>query len=1046
MPLLPTEERPTNGLVAEARARWLSELSVSATLPTRTVIVPNEATAHAWRRDVVVTQPGVLLGTRFLTPVGAAISLLESDTSVVFFTGEEAIRAARVAALLREDITFEHFDLTVLREGRGWGNALASTLNELESAGFDATALARSEISSCRDLSTLLERLNAAAGSSWTSARVLREATARLIADPQRWPYEGSTLAEATDHEPAAIASWLRAIPRIRIVSIATQPRRSAHVERMRARFGDLALQEVKPEADTERGLLATYLFASPDVLADPDRPRSSGSDGTVQLEEHAGLAEELDAAVSWIVGHVAERGTPLEQIGLVVPRLDPYAALLAARIDELLPDSVCVLGGLPATSTSAGARIAMLLDTLDGYLHVAALAELLPALDLGSEDVFLSRADAIDTMYALGTAGGSPAFPAGALEWLPRRASACVTLTHELAEASEDEDRAREVRGWKRRLANLEAIAGPLEALDGVARVLIDGGDLAVLWPAVKVVVNRHLRVGVDGTRIAAALDDALEPLARADVFFGEAALAAIVNALDAVRLPTGRFGEPRVTIATLDDATGLTFRAVRILGLAEGSVPSNVREDAVLPDVIRRQLGDAVPRAADRGVAQQHALHRIVLGTTERVVLSVARMDAERRYREPSGAMLEAAAAIGRPPLGVYGVTIPDGDLLREHSFEPAREELNRVRARWPVHASGQLDRAVRRREVPRAWTNDHLVALDLLLIPREQGPGPMDGWLDGELPALPGCSPDRPISASALSRLLECPHRFLYERVLGWAAPPEVADEDTVDALSYGSLFHRTAEVFYRAHGPAFGEREQSLDAWKTVADGIARDEFNRFLETYPLTGDAIRSAARRRLQRDLGVLLERDWAESARFVAVERRFGPLALPAGERVIHVHGVIDRIDRTPTTTLVRDLKTGRVKRRTKAKNINPPYDIQLGLYGLVAEQNATAWDVPSTIEGAYVYPADESGEERSFRDDFADLAEHTRSWLATAGDLLASQRFPRTPNPSDCTYCAFKPVCGPAAYDRSSELLAMAPPELARFAALKLGTDDDD
>ena len=135
---------------------------------------------------------------------------------------------------------------------------------------------------------------------------------------------------------------------------------------------------------------------------------------------------------------------------------------------------------------------------------------------------------------------------------------------------------------------------------------------------------------------------------------------------------------------------------------------MPSSVREDAVLPDGIRRQLGDAVFLVPPIAVSEQQrdALHQIVLGTTERgVVLSVARMDAERRYREPSGAMLEAAAAIGRPPLGVCTeVTIPDGNLLREHSFEPAREELESgPRALASVHANGQLDRAVRRREVP-------------------------------------------------------------------------------------------------------------------------------------------------------------------------------------------------------------------------------------------------------------------------------------------------------------------------------------------------------
>jgi hypothetical protein len=180
------EERRSIGHVAEARVRWLSELVAPGPLPTRTIIVPTEAAAHAWRRDVVVADPALLLGTQFLTPIGVALALLEADASVTLSPGEEAIRAARVAALLREGITFENFDLAVLREGRGWADALASTLNELERAGFDAATLARSEIASCRDLARILGRLDDAAGSSWTTARILREATARLIADPQR--------------------------------------------------------------------------------------------------------------------------------------------------------------------------------------------------------------------------------------------------------------------------------------------------------------------------------------------------------------------------------------------------------------------------------------------------------------------------------------------------------------------------------------------------------------------------------------------------------------------------------------------------------------------------------------------------------------------------------------------------------------------------------------------------------------------------------------------------------------------------------------------
>jgi hypothetical protein len=106
------------GTIAAARVGWLSEVPTSGQLPVRTVIVPSEAVAHAWRRDVVVLDPSLLVGTQFITPLGAALSLLAADTSVVFSAGEEAVRAARVAAVLREDIAFEHFDQAVFAKDK----------------------------------------------------------------------------------------------------------------------------------------------------------------------------------------------------------------------------------------------------------------------------------------------------------------------------------------------------------------------------------------------------------------------------------------------------------------------------------------------------------------------------------------------------------------------------------------------------------------------------------------------------------------------------------------------------------------------------------------------------------------------------------------------------------------------------------------------------------------------------------------------------------------------------------------------------------------
>ena len=44
------------------------------------------------------------------------------------------------------------------------------------------------------------------------------------------------------------------------------------------------------------------------------------------------------------------------------------------------------------------------------------------------------------------------------------------------------------------------------------------------------------------------------------AGILRGQSALGAI--ALAALRLPVGRFGEPKITIAALADVAGLTFR----------------------------------------------------------------------------------------------------------------------------------------------------------------------------------------------------------------------------------------------------------------------------------------------------------------------------------------------------------------------------------------------------------------------------------------------------------------------------------------------------
>jgi len=136
---------------------------------------------------------------------------------------------------------------------------------------------------------------------------------------------------------------------------------------------------------------------------------------------------------------------------------------------------------------------------------------------------------------------------------------------------------------------------------------------------------------------------------------------------------------------------------------------------------------------------------------------------------------------------------------------------------------------------------------------------------------------------------------------------------------------------------------------------------------------------------------------------------------------------------------TLIRDLKTARARPRFgNEAEPDPVLDVQLAVYALAAERLARTWQLPPRVGAAYAY-VNRGAEERAWRADFDQtLRPAAEKWLGLARDLLAARTFPRTPDPDDCTYCRFKPVCGNA-HARAKDLLSTGKGVLARFARLK-------
>ena len=245
--------------------------------------------ASAWRTPCAANSSAVVTlkrsrGTRFVPTVAAAIDVLHSG-GVPVSAGEDALRRARLAGLLKVGLKLRHFPIELLRTKLGWDEAFARTISDLEAAGLTPGDLeARDEGDHhLRDVATIWRALDASAGCSWTTQRILGHAATMLEQDPRRWPYPGPVLAAAGRDITFVEARFVRAVPRVTIGLRAARPARAHYSARISALYGDAAARALNSTSAprsgaSERAILASYLFEPPALLADPATVEKLGS------------------------------------------------------------------------------------------------------------------------------------------------------------------------------------------------------------------------------------------------------------------------------------------------------------------------------------------------------------------------------------------------------------------------------------------------------------------------------------------------------------------------------------------------------------------------------------------------------------------------------------------------------------------------------------------------------------------------------------------------------------------------------------------------
>ncbi|MBE2237341.1 MAG: PD-(D/E)XK nuclease family protein [Caldilineaceae bacterium] len=371
-----------------------------------------------------------------------------------------------------------------------------------------------------------------------------------------------------------------------------------------------------------------------------------------------------------------------------------------------------------------------------------------------------------------------------------------------------------------------------------------------------------------------------------------------------------------------------GVAWRAVVLLGMAEGEIPQRRREDAFLRDQDRELLRtQGLPLEASTRSFEREYFYQAVARAREKLLLTRPRLAEGGAAWEPSPYWQEVVQLTGSVPVSVPAEYRPD--LASAASLPEVMERALRDPAAHAWLVAQQ----------PGLWQRVQHGAM--IVRQRQQGTpadaSPFDGFLGDDAITLAALRPRlRQWTPTRLERYHGCPHWYYIANVLGLEARAEA--EEGMNLAQRGTLYHRILEQIYREPGVT-ASTEARLAALPAIAQRIfdeapAREGF-RVTAWWQQTRREIESD----VARSLVALAEYDGAP----IALEATFGRdavLTLSLDEEPYTISGIIDRIDRRPDGTLrIIDYKSG-VGDLDTAKGFIDGRRLQLALYALAAEQ----------------------------------------------------------------------------------------------------------
>jgi RecB family exonuclease len=477
---------------------------------------------------------------------------------------------------------------------------------------------------------------------------------------------------------------------------------------------------------------------------------------------------------------------------------------------------------------------------------------------------------------------------------------------------------------------------------------------------------------------------------------------------------------------------------------GLAERVFPRKPREDPILLDALRRELGARLATQDERAHHERLLLRLAVGAARRRLHVSYSRLEqTEARPRVPSFYALEVVRALTgsvpdpqrmeREAAAAAGARLawpaPDDPAQAidevEHDLATLRALLAggeaRGRARYLLELNDGLARSLRAR-----WARWHRRFT------------PADGLVrvtDGTRPTLGAARlAARAYSASALQKFAACPYQFFLSAICRLEPRREVESITELDPATRGHLFHRVQADAMRALAEEgrLPLSANALDAARATLDSTLDRVAEQYREELVPAIQRVWQDEVESMRADLRMWLEQSAATHAQWepIAFELAFGlrrdpandprsvetEVTLPEGYRL---RGIVDLVERQRGGSELRvtDYKTGRDFTRRNLV-VGGGEMLQPVLYGLAVEHLLGAPVVQSRL-----YYCTRAG---GFSERLVPLSEEARARgrevLALVDRAIEAGFLPAAPRPRACGICDFRDVCGPREETRIS------------------------